>query len=266
MKILKSTALLVAVPVLLGASASADSIRYGATSQAASTLATLDTDKAQPSRLAWSPDGKELYVQTFEGDFLELNTGKGKKIEHYVFSTADGSKKKAEAEPAWAREYWAMKSHKNAPDLPALVIDIKEEQRQQKTTSVPMGGDLARGGAGGDPASGTSAGDVAAARAATQIVTVRTLTLKGEIVGQFENATFVPGLTFGWGPAGSKSIVFAAPKTGRVVLMDDSGAKREITGSKDAVLPAWSPDGSRVAWLQKEGRKKYVLQVSSVQR
>ena len=256
MRILTTIAALVAVPVLLSA-------------QAPTTLATLDTDKAQPSRLAWSADGTQLYVQTFEGDFLELNQGKGKKIKHFIFSAADGSKKDASEEPAWAREYWAMKSHKNAPENTAFVIDVKEETKTVKTTSSPMGGDLAKGGtvgSGAGEAGGTAIGDATAARAATQLVKVVTLTAKGETVGVFENATFVPGLTFGWGPKGSKSIVFAAPKSGRVFLMDESGSKKEIAGSKDAVLPAWSPDGSKVAWLQKDGRKKYQLVVANVQR
>ena len=254
MRMLKTTAMVVALPALLAA-------------QTPAAIATLDTDKAQPSRLAWSPDGTQLYVQTFEGDFLELNQGKGKKIKHFIFSAADGSKKDASEEPAWAREYWAMKSHKNAPDNTAFVIDVKEEMKTVKTTSNPMGGDLAKGGTVGSTAGeagGTAIGDATAARAATQLVKVLTLTAKGETVGVFENATFVPGLTFGWGPKGSNSIVFAAQKSGRVVLMDVSGTKKEIAGSKDAVLPAWSLDGTKVAWLQKDGRKKYQLVVTNV--
>jgi hypothetical protein len=46
--------------------------------------------------------------------------------------------------------------------------------------------------------------------------------------------------------------------------MDQQGVRKEIDGSSEAVLPAWSPDGSRIAWLQRDGRKKFVLQASNV--
>ena len=47
---------------------------------------------------------------------------------------------------------------------------------------------------------------------------------------------------------------------------------RRVTGDcgcaaiivKDALLPAWSIDGSRLAWVQKSGRKKYTLLWSTV--
>jgi hypothetical protein len=32
-----------------------------------------------------------------------------------------------------------------------------------------------------------------------------------------------------------------------------------ISSTKDAVLPAWSADGKRLAYLQKTGRKKYLV-------
>jgi hypothetical protein len=48
--------------------------------------------------------------------------------------------------------------------------------------------------------------------------------------------------------------------------MDAKGSKQEVAGSKDAILPAWSPDGSRLAWLQKDGKKKYELRIAKTRQ
>ena len=223
-------------------------------------IAELDMGKlkGEPSRLAWSPDGSQLYVQTLEGGFGRP----GAKTYHYGFSAADGTKRDLQAEPEWAAAYWAQKSAQASPDGPALKIDLKTEQRMERTTAVPQGGDLARGGA--SPAPGASVGDGVSAAYASQNVTVHSMLLKGETVGEFINSVIVPGLTFGWGPKGTKKIAFAAPKTGRIVILDEQGKKQEVASSKDALLPAWSPSGDRLAWLERDGRKKFRLQVARV--
>jgi Tol biopolymer transport system component len=223
-------------------------------------VAVLDMGKlkGEPSRLAWSPDGTKVYLQTIEGGFGRPNA----KLRHYVFNMANGANEDLQVEPTWASTYWTAKSGQTSPDGPGLKIELKSEQRREQTTSVPRGGDLARGGASID--TGTSATDGVAAAYNSQTVTVHSMLFKGETVGEFLNSVIVPGLTFGWGPQGSKVIAFAAQKTGRVVVMDEQGGKQEVSGSKDALLPAWSPDGKRLAWLQKEGRGKFALQVADV--
>jgi hypothetical protein len=224
------------------------------------TVAELDMGKLKgtPSRLAWSADGSRLYVQTMEGTFGQANA----KLRHYVFAASNGSKDDVQAEPDWASAYWTTKSGQTSPDGPPLKIDLRTEQRREQTTASPRGGDLARGGTSID--TGTSANDGVAAAYNSQMVTVHSMLLKGETVGEFVNSVIVPGLTFGWGPQGSRLIAFTAPKSGRVVVMDEQGRKQEVAGSQDAILPAWSADGSRLAWLQKEGRGKFVLQVARV--
>jgi hypothetical protein len=226
-----------------------------------STIATLDMGKlkGEPARLAWSPDGSELYVQTREGAFGQANA----KLRHYVFAAANGSKRDVDAEPEWASAYWTNKSAQASPDDAALKIEVKTETRQQRTTSAPMAGDMARGGVS-TAETGTSAGDAGAAAYGSQTATVHVMRLKGVTVGEFVNSVIVPGLTFGWGPKGSKAIAFADPKGGRVTVMDDHGGKQEIGRSKDALLPAWSQDGSTLAWLQQDGRRRFVLQVARV--
>ena len=233
----------------------------GLTVSEPATVATLDMGKlkGEPSRLAWSPDGSELYVQTREGAPNQANA----KLRHYVFTASNGSKRDVDAEPKWASEYWTVKSAQASPDDPRLKIELKTERRRQQTTSVPMGGDMARGGAS-TAETGTSAGDASAAAYASQAATVHSMLLKGSTIGEFVNSVIVPGLTFGWAPKGTKAIAFADPKDGRVVVMDAEGAKREIEESQDAILPAWSQTGGKIAWLQQDGRRKFVLRVAGV--
>jgi Tol biopolymer transport system component len=97
-----------------------------------------------------------------------------------------------------------------------------------------------------------------------QAIAIVTLNLNGETIGQWENAPMVPGQTFGWGPKGSRVIAYSTVKGGKLMVMDDKGTKREVGDTKDAWFPAWSPDGTQLAWLQKDGKKKYLLQVARV--
>ena len=223
-------------------------------------VADLDMDrlKGQPARLAWSNDGTEIYVQTLDGQFGVP----GGKVRHYAFKVDGTGMSEVHAEPDWAAAYWTLKSHQNAPDVPSFKIEPKKETKTQKATSTPMGGDLARGGSSVE--AGASGGDVLNAALNQQAVAVITLHLNGETIGQWENAPMVPGQTFGWGPKGSRAIVYSAVKGGKVIVMDDKGNKREIDGTKDTLFPAWSADGTAIAWLQKDGKKKYILQVTRV--
>ena len=179
-----ATALLAVAPLALAAQGPirVSSLQVSEPAQ----IAELDMDKlkGQPFRLAWSPDGSQLYVQTLEGSFADANTGKpSAKLRHYLFAASAGaSKKDLSAPPDWFAAYWTAKYGQTAPGAPALAIDVKSERRQQTTTSAPMGGDMARGGgdaaAGTGSGGGTSAGDVAAAAANRQAQTVNVMMYK----------------------------------------------------------------------------------------
>jgi dipeptidyl aminopeptidase/acylaminoacyl peptidase len=223
----------------------------------AAAVATLDMEelKGEPSRLAWSPDGTRLYVQTREGGFGRTDAP----LHHYLFDAGAGTREEAQVEPDWAAQYWTAKSGQSSPDTPPLTIELKTERVKERSTSLPRGGELARGGTTPNISENDEVTLVSA-----QTVSVITLLLGREVVGQFTNTVLVPGLTYGWGPMGAKIVAFAAQKSGRVIVMDDLAQKQEIPGSRDAILPAWSPDGDRIAWLQKDGRRKYLLQVSRV--
>ncbi len=224
------------------------------------TVASIDSEKlkGQPARLAWSPDGAQLYLQAIDGAFGQT----GAALHHYAFSAETGRRQDLPAEPEWASAYWTAKSGQGSPDGQGLKIELKSETRTEQTVSTPMGGDLARGGT--SAASGTGAGDGIAAAYNRQTIPVHSMWLRGQMVGEFLNSVIVPGLTFGWGPPGTKIIAYSAHKTGRVVVMDDTGARAEIGRSREAILPAWSADATRLAWLQKDGRKRFVLQVARV--
>lgn len=254
--------------ILLTAAASAQNrLPVGQIAVSPSTpLIEIDVDKmkGQPSKLAWSPDGRELYLELLEGPF-----GKSGRTRHLVISVADGRQKSVDAVPAWAAPSWTKKSGQASPDDPAFRIGVETSQRQERMTSAPMGGDMARGaaGAGGDiggGAGGTSSGEAIAAAANMQNVTVHVMKLAGETIGEFVNTVIVPGYTFGWGPAGSKIVVFAKPKGGELVVMDSVRKKQEIAGTKDALLPAFSEDGTKLAWLKRDGRKQFSLHVANV--
>src|SRR5688500_15769428 len=132
----------------------------------------VDRMKGQPAKLAWSPDGKELYLELLEGDF-----GKDGVRRHVVYTLVDGRQRNVDAEPAWANAYWAQKSAQTSPDNPAFKIGVESAPRVVRGTSAPMGGELARGGTGGGGdigggAGGTSAGDAIANAANAQSVMV----------------------------------------------------------------------------------------------
>jgi hypothetical protein len=231
----------------------------------------MDELKGEPFRLGWSPDGSQLYVQTLEGTWADANTGRANAtFHHYLFGVGVGApvgrnfssaSTTLEAPPTWFAGYWGWKNGRHAPGVPELLIDLQTEQEKRMTTSVPMGGDLAKGGAS---ATSTSAGDAGAAAYNSQWIPIHTMVYKGEKIGQFVNTVIVPGLTYGWGPPGSNILAFAALGSGRVTIVDERGEKLVVPGSKDALLPAWSLDGAKLAWLQKDGRKKYQLYVATV--
>ena len=254
-------ALLLTVPAFMAAQGP---VNVGSLTFAPATnVAAIDADtmKGQPSKLAWSPDGSQLYVQMMDGQFGVP----GAKYSHHLYKVRGGQHEEVPAEPEWLSAYWAAKSGQASPDTPAFTIALKEEVRNEKTTSAPMGGDLARGGTSGGTG-GAIPTDAIAAAYGQQAVKVVSMVLHDQLIGEYINAPIVPGQTFGWGPKGSKVMAYAAQGNGRLIVMDETGRRQEIDDTRDALFPAWSPDGSRLAWLEKDGKKKYVLKISTIGR
>lgn len=229
------------------------------TLSAPTTVVELDVGKLKGdlSRLAWSPDARQLYVQTAERD------RSGVLARHYVLDLDGRPPRSIDEEPSWAIEYWFWKAAQAAPGLSTFKIEVEQQQKRVTATSTPMGGEMARGA----PSTGSGTGSDQSVRTfdQAQMNNVFTLRLKGEVVGESVNSPAQPGLTFGWGPAGTGLIAFAN-RDGRLVVMDDQGRKQEVGSSKAVLLPAWTEDGQRVAYLEKTGRKKFVLKVIDVKR
>jgi hypothetical protein len=219
--------------------------------------------KGEPIRLAWAEDGSRLAVQTAERDKAGMMTGNPR---FYIVSTADGKMTSAPAWPDWADKYWTWKSNNHTPWSSTTSIDLKQEQKTLSATSSPMGGVLAKGGTTADAGGGTTtASDVATHAYGTQTVNTVTLTLMGETVGYFEAMQFIPGYTFGWAPTDLASIAYVN-HSGRLAVMDKDGHKQQVDSTRDVILPAWSEDGAKIAFLQKAGKNKYDLYVAPVSR
>ncbi len=65
-------------------------------------------------------------------------------------------------------------------------------------------------------------------------------------------------MTFGWSPETLHAVAYAKPD-GHLALMDLQGGKINVDAAKGILLPAWSPDGSAIVYIQKQGRHHYAL-------
>lgn len=217
------------------------------------TVVDIDKIKGEPWRLAWSPDGTQIHLAAMK------RKGTTMEIADYIIDVKSGTMKQTEPLPEWAAKYWEWKSWKSAPGAPAFQIGLDQQRKNVAATARPMGGDLARGGASVSP--GTTI-DEAAGGTSTNVLII-TMLLKGEVIGRWEGEPMVPGLTFGWGPEGTQMMAFAA-QDGRLTLLDEQGRKQTIDGTKDVRLPAWSVDARKLAWVEKQDRKKFRIQVAAV--
>jgi len=199
--------------------------------------------KGEVRRMSWSPDGLYLHVQTIERDALR----------DYIVAVEDKAISLAFGEPEWASSYWTRKSDLAAPGDPALKIEVIE--RPQRTRPAPFAGGFSNGGA--QTLDQRNSNDTFAIEVS--------LKLLGEEVGYFLNEVAYGGITYGWGPPGSGAIVFSDAK-GRLSFFDRQKRKKAVPGTKDALLPAWSPDGHRVAYLEKDSRRIYRVMITSVSR
>lgn len=227
----------------------------------AEPLVELDLSKMKGdlTRLAWSPDGADFYVQTIERD----RAGNVKATRHYLLTKSSTPAKDIGEEPAWAAKYWEWKSAQGSPAA-QLKITVEGPRRETKrTTAAPTGGVLARGGSA-DPGAGTTVSDVAAAVDQSQVQMIYTLKLGNETLGEWINEPVIPGVNFSWAPAPLAFLAFTRRDGGPIMVLDEAGRKQQLAGAKSAFFPAWSTDGKRLAWLERKDKKRYILTVADV--
>ncbi|HMF97327.1 MAG TPA: hypothetical protein VKE96_23670 [Vicinamibacterales bacterium] len=216
----------------------------------------LGSLKGALRQIGWSPDLSQLYVQTAEGN------PNSAKFHHYLVSVSSGAVAPADP-PEWAQDYWSYKSDRFAPGIGSLFIDVDQKYETMKFGT----GSAGAADRASDPLGGSNvnvASNVEKAAESQKVHVVR-LMLVGETISEFVNESPVPGLMFGWGPAGSGTIAFT-DRDGRLFLFDRNRHKVSVPAAKNALLPAWSTDGSKLAWVQKGARKKYALMVAAVSR
>jgi hypothetical protein len=223
---------------------------------APASVAMLDLGKLKGNveELSWAPDGTQFYLQMVES--------KGK-VSHYLIAAEGGAITTTDARPAWANDYWKFKSDRYAPGIESLVIDVQQKYEKQ-------GYGTGSAGAADRTSDGAGAGNInapdninKAAQSTTQSVVK--LVLLNETIGTWVDKRPTPGTTFSWGPSGSGAIAFVDEK-GHLVLLDNHQHKLIIPGTNEVAMPAWSFDGSRLAWLAKAGRNKYMLSWAAITR
>jgi hypothetical protein len=69
------------------------------------------------------------------------------------------------------------------------------------------------------------------------------------------------GATFSWAPYAMGAMAFV--DNGHLAILDAHGHKVRVRDTRNVLLPAWSDDGRRIAWLEPKG-KTYVLKVVEV--
>ena len=72
-----------------------------------------------------------------------------------------------------------------------------------------------------------------------------------------------PGTNFSWAPAPLQLLAFARREGGPIIVLRCSRFEAGTQRHQAALLPAWSSDGKRLAWIERKG-KKYQLTTSEL--
>jgi hypothetical protein len=215
------------------------------TISAPATIRDLDVKGARgvPTRMAWSLDDKWIYVRLSTFDRWSNET-----VRHLLVEVAGKGTGTLADEPGWLPRYWNTKSAMASPVLPSWRIKIDTRQETVRTANVPREGNI---GMHGDPTAGLDE-TVKNAALSSQQASFQNYLLNGHVVAASVNGQVVPGRSFAWAPAPLPLFAYVNDK-GRLVVMNHDGKTREVKGPKKPLLPAWSENGRRLAWVQEAG-------------
>ncbi len=228
-----------------------------------STLAAFSTQQLHgfPVLLSWSPDGRQLAIGAVQRDRWA-----NEKSWFYVLTLGTSELVPAESEPGWAGAYWMLKSDLRCPGAPEWRIEVETRVERVSATNAGSAGSVGQNT--GDPYGagfllGPQGQAIVQGAMQSQQVSTTTMKLKGTLVGEFVNTPAMPGLMYSWAPVGFSAIAYASGKRA-LTLMDRDGRRQEVRGTKGVLLPAWSPDGKRMAWLSQQGRGKFALMIADI--
>jgi hypothetical protein len=184
----------------------------------------------------------------------------------YVHTLGASGFAPVEREPDWAGAYWMWKSDLQCPGAPEWRIEVETRVERVSATNAGSAGSLGQNT--GDPYGagfllGPQGQAIVQGAMQSQQVSTTTMRLKGTLVGEFVNTPAMPGLMYSWAPQGLAAIAYAGGMRA-LTVMDRSGRRHEVRGTKGVLLPAWSPDGKRLAWLAQQGRGKFALMLADV--
>lgn len=196
----------------------------------------LDIDasalRGSPVQLGWSPDSRSCYLETLEGSGPDAKR-------HFFMIDGTHAPTEMNAEPAWADGYWQFKSNRVAPGHAEILIQV------QRTSDDPIAARPDR------EAAVDAANDTAAAG--------EKLTVEGRVISELVDEPLVPGMTFGWAPKVYDAIAYRNERRHGLSIYRIGGGHMDVHGTRDVLLPAWSPDGTRIVFLERVGKTRYEL-------